>query len=124
MLFGAILKYFNGMCGKKNERANLVPSRKNPPSPNTMNFKYKLPDNWIPIVADMEEFANGATQVTVDLVDGRQLTGILISDATYIVAMRGYKDLPFLLDDIQNIVQSDEDKNPAQRGGWDFWDSW
>jgi len=83
-----------------------------------------LPDDYIAKVASMEEFANGATQITVRLRDGREIPKVLISNSTYIVAVRGFKDLPFLPDDIADVFQSEDDKNPSQRGGWEFWDDW
>ncbi|MES2354409.1 MAG: hypothetical protein V4568_08385 [Pseudomonadota bacterium] len=85
-----------------------------------MNFKYRLPDKWITQVADMEEFANGATQVSVELKSGQIIHGVLVSMSTYLVATRGFKGLPFAIDDIKNIFQTDEDKNPKKRDGWDF----
>ena len=89
-----------------------------------MKFRYRLPDVWISKVSDMEEFANGGTQVTIRLKDGREVPEVLISNSTYIVAVRGYKDLPFPIEDIDDIFQSGDDKNPIRRGGWDFWDDW
>ena len=38
-----------------------------------MKFKYRLPDGWIAKVSGMEEFANGATQVTIRLNDKREI---------------------------------------------------
>lgn len=72
----------------------------------------------------MEEFANGATQVTVRLKSGSTFGGVLISNSSHIVAIRGYEDLPFSVDDIAEIFQSDLDKNPVERGGWQYWDEW
>lgn len=79
-----------------------------------MRFKYRLPDEWVSRVSSMEEFANGATQVSVRLKDGRVFHSVLISDATYPIAARGFKDLPFSIGDISEIFQTDDDKNPAQ----------
>jgi hypothetical protein len=70
----------------------------------------------------MAEFAMGGTQVTVRLKDGRLIPGVLISNCTHPMAVRGFKDLPFKLEDIADIFQTEEDKNPKQRGGWYFWD--
>ena len=89
-----------------------------------MIFKYRLHDAWVRKVSNMEEFANGGTQVTVKLKDGKLILGVLISSCTYIIAARGHKDLPFKLDDIDDIFQSEEDKNPRERGGWFYWDNW
>jgi hypothetical protein len=89
-----------------------------------MKYKYSLPENWRERVDQMEEFANGATQVTIRLTDGKEVSGVLISDSVYIIATRGFKDLPFSVDDIEEIFQTEIDKNPRDRGGWDFWDNW
>jgi hypothetical protein len=62
--------------------------------------------------------------VSVRLKDGRAIAGVLLSSATYIIAARGYKALPFLIEDIDDIYQTDDDKNPRQRGAWEFWDDW
>jgi hypothetical protein len=85
-------------------------------------FKYRLPEIWIKKVGKLEEFANGATQVSIELKDGRVFEKVLIWSAMHIVAARGLKNLPFELVEIRNIFQFAEDKNPAQRDGWEFWD--
>jgi hypothetical protein len=89
-----------------------------------MRFKYKLPDYWVNKVRTMEEFANGATQVTVRLKDGTKFHEVLISDATFLIAVRGFEDLPFELSEIDDITQDGLDKNPVTRGGWRYWDDW
>lgn len=89
-----------------------------------MNYRYRLPDRLVSLISRMDEFANGATQVSVQMKDGRIFSGILISDATYIIAARGFSDLPFKVDDINNVFQTEDDKNPATRGGWLYWDEW
>jgi hypothetical protein len=72
----------------------------------------------------MEEFANGGTQVSVETSDSKQYEKILISNSTWIVAMRGEKKLPFKIKNIARIFQTEEDKNPKERGNWEFWDNW
>lgn len=89
-----------------------------------MKYKYKLPDRLVSQVSEMEEFANGATQVSARLLDGRVFSGILISGSTYIAAARGFDDLPFKPEEIATIFQTSDDKDPAMRGGWQFWDEW
>jgi hypothetical protein len=42
----------------------------------------------------------------------------------YLVAIRGHANLPFAVGDIADVFQTEEDKNPAERGGWKFWDDW
>jgi len=89
-----------------------------------MKFKYTLPKHWADKVSQMEEFANGAMQVTIKTKSGAVFEKVLISSATYPIAARGYKDLPFAIDEIDDIYQTAEDKNPSVRGNWDFWDTW
>jgi len=89
-----------------------------------MKYKYILPKNLISKIEDMEEFANSATQVSIKLNDGRVVNKVLISQSRYIIALRGYKDLPFNIDDIVEIFQLGDDKNPVDRGNWDYWDQW
>ena len=72
----------------------------------------------------MEEFANGGMQVTIKTKSGKVFENVLLSSAKYLVAARGYKDLPFAVEEIVEIYQTDTDKNPSQRGNWDFWDEW
>ncbi len=89
-----------------------------------MKFKYRLPDKWVAKASGMEEFANGASRVSICLKDGRVVPRVLVSDGAYLIAARGFKDLPFAVDEISDIYQSEDDKNPRQRGGWDCWDDW
>jgi hypothetical protein len=88
------------------------------------NFKYALPKCWIDKISSFTEFANGAAQVSIKIKNGNFFNQILISNSTYIVAMRGHKELPFDVNDIVEIFQTNEDKNPKQRGDWFYWDSW
>lgn len=89
-----------------------------------MIYKYQLSDFWSKKINAMQEFANGATQVTVVLKNGTEISEILISDATYIVAARGYEELPFEISAIKDIKQNEVDKNPIRHGDWYFWDKW
>ena len=89
-----------------------------------MKYRYHIPEQFVGPVSQMEEFANGATQVTIIAKDGQKHPAVLISGGRYIVAMRGVVDLPFSPDAIADIIQTDEDKNPRQRGGWQYWDQW
>ena len=73
-------------------------------------------------MSQMEEFANGGAQVSVETKDGKKYEGVLISNSTWIIAMRGEKELPFKVEGIANIFQTEEDKNPKDRNNWVFWD--
>ena len=88
-----------------------------------MKFKYRLPESWIKKVVKLREFAAGSTQVSIELKDGRVFKKVLISNSTHIVAARGLRDLPFEMAEIRSIFQFAEDKNPAQRDGWQLWDN-
>jgi hypothetical protein len=88
-----------------------------------VKYKFQLPESWVRKVARLEEFADGATQVSIELKDGRVFKKVLIADSKYIVAARGRRDLPIGIAEIRNIFQFAEDKNPAQRDGWEFWDT-
>jgi hypothetical protein len=71
-----------------------------------------------------EEFANGGAQCHAQLQDGTVHSGLLISNSTAIVAMRGRKTLPFRVKDVAQLFQTDGDKNPLDRAGWLFFDDW
>ena len=89
-----------------------------------MKYRYQIPDGFVAQVAKMDEFGNGATQVSVATEDGRVYSKVLISGSRYIIAMRGAVDLPFPPETIKKIWQTDEDKSPKERKGWHFWDQW
>jgi hypothetical protein len=91
-----------------------------------MTFKYTLPDNLIKKAVRFWEFANGGAQATIKLKSGDIYKQALISNSKWIVAMRGYKDLPFAVADIDDIFQTKEDETVERSGraAWDFWDDW
>lgn len=89
-----------------------------------MQFKYELSKNWVDKIKNFEEFSNGGMQVSIKANDGTVHKRILISNSMWVVAMRGYRDLPFSLEEISDIFQTEDDKNPAERSGWDYWDKW
>lgn len=86
-------------------------------------YKYILPNKFINKVKFFSEFKTGGMQVTVITKDGKKYEKILISNCKYIIAMRGYKDLPFSINDVVDIIQTEDDKNPKQRGEWYFWEN-
>jgi len=88
-----------------------------------MKFRYTLAEHWVKKIVGFGEFASGATQVTVRTRGGKVFGGILVSNCMWIIAARGHEDLPFALDDIEEISQTADDLNP-RRGGWQFWDDW
>jgi hypothetical protein len=89
-----------------------------------MKFKYKLPPELVGKCSTFEEFACGGLQATVRLKNSQVYREVLISNSMYLVAIRGYADLPFAVSEIVDVFQTEEDKSPAQRGGWQFWDDW
>ena len=89
-----------------------------------MQYKYKLIPALIEKALPLTEFANGGAQVTIKLKDGRIFKEALLSNATAIIAMRGYNDLPFGLSEISEIYQTEEDQNPKDKGNWEYWDEW
>jgi len=89
-----------------------------------MKYKYELNSDLRKRAKTFKEFANGASQATVILKNHAVLGGILISDGSYIVAMRNETDLPFIIDEIIDIYQAPEDEKPAIKDGWIFWDDW
>jgi hypothetical protein len=89
-----------------------------------VKFRYELRPELFAKANTLEEFANGAMQVSVLLNDGRRFPDVLLSDGKYVIAMRGHLELPFSIEDVAEIYQSDDDRKPKQRGGWKFWDDW
>jgi len=89
-----------------------------------MNYRYKLPQVLIDKASSFCEFANGGAQATIELKNGKVFKEALISNSMAIIAMRGFSMLPFEVEEISDIYQTEEDKNPKERGGWEFWDQW
>ena len=71
-----------------------------------------------------DEFANGGAQCHAQLHDGTVHSGLLISNSTAIVAMRGQQTLPFKVEAVAQLFQTGEDKSPLERAGWLFFDDW
>ncbi len=89
-----------------------------------MNYRYPLPERLAAQSALFEEFSNGGAQCHAQLQDGSVYDGLLISNATAIIAMRGHEQLPFALESIAVLFQTDDDRNPHQHAGWAFFDKW
>nr|WP_319565519.1 hypothetical protein [uncultured Rhodoferax sp.] len=87
-----------------------------------MQYQYALSERLAVQVSSFEEFANGAAQCYAVLDDGPRYVGILISNATAIVAMRGHVALPFSIDSIKSLYQVGDDGSPVNRGGWTYFD--
>jgi hypothetical protein len=89
-----------------------------------MQFRYPLPAYLSDQALALSEFANGGAQCHVRLKDGTVHSGLLISNATAIVALRGHHDLPFSVDSVALLFQTDEDRSPVVRGDWEYFDAW
>jgi len=89
-----------------------------------MNYRCALPGPLKEVASTFHEFANGGAQATVELKDGRKFEKVLISNSTAIIAVRGFEEPPFNVEDIARLYQTDADKNPTERGGWRYWDKW
>lgn len=81
-----------------------------------MDYKYTLPEKWIEKTRCFGEFRMGAMQVTVKTIDGTGHEKVLLSNCQHPIAMRGYADLPFKIEDVANIFQTAEDKWPESTG--------
>ena len=89
-----------------------------------MQHQYVLSERLAKQALSFEEFASGAAQCHAVLFDGTRHAGILISNATAIVAMRGHFTLPFPIDSIESLYQDEADGSPDTRGSWDYFDKW
>ena len=89
-----------------------------------MKFRYPLPASLVQRAASFEDFANGGAVCHVRLADGTVHAGVLLSNALAIIAMRGHDELPFAVADVSELFQTDEDRAPAERGNWKFFDEW
>lgn len=89
-----------------------------------MQYRYPLPLGLSTQASSFQEFANGAAQCHAVLTDGTKHSGVLISNATAIVAMRGHKEMPFSIESIDSLYQEEEDFSPSVRGNWDYFNRW
>jgi len=84
----------------------------------------RLTKHLVEKALNLEEFANGGVQCHVRLKDSSIHPGVLISNATAAIAMRGQSALPFQINDIAELYQTDEDCSPQQCGNWQFFNEW
>jgi hypothetical protein len=89
-----------------------------------MKHRCPLPEALRHVAIALDEFANGGAQASVRLKDGRIFKKALISNGSAIIAIRGYDAPPFKPEEIEQIFQTEDDKNPKERDGWKFWDEW
>jgi len=68
-----------------------------------------------------DEFKQDASIISVETIDGRTFSGILVLHPNYIIAMQGQKMIPFDPSTIIIAFQTDEDKKTRSRSDWTFW---
>lgn len=56
------------------------------------------------------EFSNGVMQLTVKCSDGIEYPRVIILEGLYVLAILGHKKMPFSLDSIVEVTQSQEDE--------------
>jgi hypothetical protein len=89
-----------------------------------MKYLYPLSERLASQATLLEEFANGAVQCHAQLHGGEVFGGLLLSNATAIIAMRQHVALPFAVASIDRLFQTDEDRSPTLRDNWQFFDEW
>ena len=89
-----------------------------------MNYRCPLPKRLATQALQLEEFANGAAQCHAQVKGGTTVSGLLVSNATAIIAMRGHTELPFEVEVIERLFQTGEDFSPKHRTGWTYFDEW
>ncbi|MDP8219099.1 MAG: hypothetical protein P9M03_10275 [Candidatus Theseobacter exili] len=82
-------------------------------------YKYKLPDQFLRITKDFDEFKDGAMIATVELIN-KQKYKILILMYTDIIGVKNHDHLPFDVNDIIQVYQTEEDKNPKDIKEWNM----
>lgn len=90
----------------------------------SMQYRYPLPNRLVEAASKLQEFANGGAQCHARLRNSTIRPGILVSNASAIIAMRGQNELPFSIDEITELYQTDDDCSPKQHGIWKFFDEW
>jgi hypothetical protein len=83
-----------------------------------MEYKYLLPPHLFAVARKFSEFRNGGAQATARLRNGQIFSGLLISNSSAIIALRGYSELPFSIEEIESLYQLPEDEDPTETGGW------
>jgi hypothetical protein len=66
------------------------------------------------------QFKQDAAFVTVELSNGKNVTGVLLLLPNFVIAVEGEKDLPFSPKDIVKITQTKEDRNKRSSSEWSF----
>jgi hypothetical protein len=89
-----------------------------------MQYRYPLAEPLTSQAAGFAEFANGAAQCHAKLKDGSLHAGLLLSNATAIIAMRGHVSLPFEVSKIVSLFQTQEGQSPNVQARWEFFDEW
>jgi len=89
-----------------------------------MKYLYPLSERLVAQATLLEEFANGAAQCHAQLIGGEVFGGLLLSNATAIIAMREHVALPFSVVAIDRLFQTEEDRSPTLRTDWQFFDDW
>jgi hypothetical protein len=111
--------FFNSLLG-----APRQPLAQLPTSFSAMQYRYPLPESLVAQAVGFAEFANGAAQCHAKLKNGSVHAGVLVSNATAIIAMRGHTSLPFEVSEIVSLFQTQEDESQNAKARWEFFDEW
>lgn len=89
------------------------------------NKTYPLTELEIPVsviekYGPFHEFAQDASMVTVELKDGKVVTGVLIVYPNYIGAIEGEDDLVFLPKEVVKVFQTPEDLKKRSKSSWSW----
>jgi hypothetical protein len=80
----------------------------------------EIPMSVIETYGPFDEFAQDASMVTVELKDGRIVTGVLVVYPNYIGAIEGEDDLAFSPQDVVKVFQTPEDLKKRSKSSWSW----
>jgi len=66
------------------------------------------------------EFKKDASFVTVELIDGKNVPGVLLLYQNYVIAVEGETDLTFSPKNVVKIIQTEKDLNRKSSSDWSF----
>ena len=80
----------------------------------------EIPKSVIDKYGPFHEFAKDASMVTVELKNGKVITGVVVVYPNYIAAIEGENDLIFSPKDVIKVYQTQEDLKKKSKSSWSW----
>jgi hypothetical protein len=83
-----------------------------------MHYRHRIPEEVMRRAGALQEFAMDASIASIRVKGGKIFSPVVIVYPDFIAAIEGFDHLPFTVEDVEAVFQSEEDLKKRSNSSW------